>query len=202
MSGRKTVGRNAALAAGIAAALCLLQGCAAPLMVAGAAAGTAGTVAAGDRRTASSVVDDQLIESRIRSALDSDPTLIDDVHVSATSYNQIVLLTGQVPDDETGQRVIARVRSVAGIRDIHDHLEIGPPTMLPQRSRDALITTRVKSDLLSAEGAPSIRVKVVTENGVVYLMGLVKREDAERVSGIAQKVEGVRMVVLVFEYIS
>jgi osmotically-inducible protein OsmY len=199
MNGSKGKGPGAALAAAIAA-LCLLQGCAPPLMVAGAAAGTAGTVAAGDRRTTAAFVDDQLIESRARGALDSDRRLIDDVHVTVTSYNQVVLLTGQVPSEDIHQRVVDHVRAVQDIRAIHDHIEVGPPSMLPQRSRDTLITTRVKSDLLGSEGAPSIRVKVVTENGVVYLMGLVKRGDVERIAGIVQRVEGVRQVVLVFEY--
>jgi osmotically-inducible protein OsmY len=183
-------------------ALLILQGCAAPVLVAGAAAGTAGAAAVGDKRTPSSFVDDQVIESRVRKAVNSDKALIDDVNVSVTSYNQVVLLTGQVPDEETRQRVIDHVRGVADIKRIHDHLEIGPPTLLPQRGRDTLITTRVKSDLMGDNGVPSLRVKVITENGVVYLMGLVRHEDVDRITGIVQQVDGVKMIVTVFEYIS
>lgn len=179
-----------------------LQGCAPPLLVAGAAAGTAGAVAVGDKRTPAAMMDDQLIESRAHKALDSDSALIDDVHVTVTSYNHIVLLTGQVPDEEARQRVIDHVRGVASVKDIHDHLEIGPPTMLRQRSRDTLITTHVKSDLMGENGLSTLNVKVVTENGVVYLMGMVARENVDRITGIVQKVDGVKLVVLVFEYVS
>ena len=184
------------------AALLALEGCAAPVLVAGAAAGTAGAAAVGDKRTPSAFVDDQVIESRVRSAINADPTLVDDVNVTVTSYNQVVLLTGQVPDDETRQRVIDHVRGVADIKRIHDHLEVGPPTLLPQRGRDTVITTRVKSGLMGENGVPSLRVKVITENGVVYLMGLVKRQDVDRITGIVQRVDGVKMIVTVFEYIT
>lgn len=189
----------------ISAALLMLasmQGCAPPLLVAGAAAGAAGAAVVADKRAPGVVLDDQRIETRARGAVNSDRALAEDVNVSITSYNQVVLLTGQVPDEAARQRVIGHVRSVDKVRRIHDHLEVGPPSLLRQRSRDTVTTARVKSELMGETGLPAVHVKVVTEKDTVYLMGRVRREDAERIGGIVQRVDGVRLIVLVFEYIT
>lgn len=177
----------------------LIQGCAAPLLVAGAAAGAAITQ---DKRPPAVMLEDERLESRIAGVLNEDRSLARDVRVSVTSYHQVVLLTGQIPDDAARQRVLAHVRAIEQVRRIHDHLEIAPPAQLGQRSRDTMITARVKSALAGENGFPSAHLKIVTEKDTVYLMGRVKREDATRIGAIVQGVDGVRMIVLVFEYLA
>lgn len=174
--------------------------CAPPLLIAGAAAVGAGAVVS-DRRTARVVVEDQKIESAATDSINSDQQLAKGVHVSVTSYNQVVLLTGQAPDDQAVNRIVRHVQGVGQVRNIHEHIERREPAGFRQRSRDTLTTSRVKSALLGEEGLSSLQVKVVTENDSVYLMGMVRRAEAERVSQVVQDVDGVRRVVLVFEYI-
>ena len=184
------------------AVLGTMQGCAAPLLVAGTAAGVAGATVVADKRTPAVALDDQRIEMRGRGAIDGDRALARDVNVSITSYNHVVLITGQVPDEAARQRVLGHVRGVDKVRRIHDHMEIGPPSLLGQRSRDTMTTARVKSELMGENGIPSIHIKVVTEKDTVYLMGRVRRDEAERIGAIVQRVEGVRLIVLVFEYLA
>jgi len=201
-SGRTPI--RAALPAAIIAALlaALLQGCAPPLLVAGAAAGAAGAAVVADKRAPGVVLEDQRIESRSQGAINSDRALAEGVNVSVTSYHQVVLVTGQVPDEPARRRVLDHIRNLDGVRKIHDHLEIGPPSLLRQRSRDTMTTARVKSELMGEAGVPSVHVKVVTEKDTVYLMGRVRRADAERIGAAVQRVEGVRLIVFVFEYIA
>jgi osmotically-inducible protein OsmY len=175
--------------------------CAPPLLIAGAAAGAAGAAVVSDRRTARVIVEDQKIESAAIDAINADLRLAEGVHVSVTSYNQIVLLTGQAPDGNAIDRVVQHVRGIDKVRSIHSHIETRAPTTLRQRSRDTLTTSRVKSALLGEEGLSSLQIKVVTENDAVYLMGMVRRSEADRVAHVVQQVDGVRQVVLVFEYI-
>jgi osmotically-inducible protein OsmY len=183
-------------------AIGLLQGCAAPLLVAGTAAGVAGAAVIAERRAPEIVLEDQGIEMRIMRAINDDRALADGVKVAATSYNRVVLLTGQVADEAARQRVLTHVRDTAGVTQIHDHLAIGPTALLAQRTRDTRTTARVKSELLGESGIPGVHVKVVTEKDVVYLMGRVSREEAQRAAALAQRVDGVKQIVLVFEYLS
>jgi osmotically-inducible protein OsmY len=173
--------------------------CAPPLLIAGA--GATGAAVVSDRRTARVVVEDQIIEAEAADAINDDLLLSDGVHVSVTSYNHVVLLTGQAPDQAAVDRIVQHVRGVDKVRSIHNHVDIGPATSFGQRSRDTLTTARVKSTLLGEEGLSSMQVKVVTESDSVYLMGMIRRSDAGRVAEVVQQQDGVRRVVLVFEYI-
>ncbi len=176
-----------------------LAGCV-PLVVGGAAAGVA---VAHDRRTASAVLQDQLIEATLYDRLARDKDFGDDTHISVTSYNQIVLLTGEVPTRELGLRAAQYAREHEKVRQVHNELVISAPSSLASRSNDALITTAAKSSLLGVdiEGFDPTRVKIVTEAGTVYLMGLVTREEAEKVSDQVRRTQGVRKVVRLFELI-
>lgn len=194
--------RTIVTAAMLLMAISLLPGCAAPLLVAGTAAGVAGAAVIAERRAPEIVLEDQGIEMRVMNAINGDRALANGVKVSTTSYNRVVLLTGQVTDEATRQRVLAHVRATAGVTNIHDHLDVGPTALLAQRTRDTRTTARVKSELLGETGIPGVHVKVVTERDVVYLMGRVSREEAQRAAALAQRVDGVKMVVLVFEYLS
>lgn len=175
--------------------------CAPPLLIAGAAAGATGAAVVSDRRTARVVLEDQKIETEAADAINADRRLSEGVHVSVTSYNHIVLLTGQAPDQGAIDRIVQHVRSVEKVRNIHNHIDTRAPTTFRQRSRDTLTTARVKSALLGEEGFSSMQVKVVTENDSVFLMGMIRRGDAERVAQVVQQVDGVRQVITVFEYI-
>ena len=189
--------RNWMAAALIALALGPCAGCVAPVLVAGAAAGAA---VATDKRTSAAVLDDQAIELKAGGELNADETL-KDARIAVTSYNRVVLLTGQVPDQAVRERALAHVNMVDKVRRVHDELVIGPSISMKQRGIDSLTTAKVKSRLLGEQGLPSVHSKVVTENGVVYLMGLAKHNEAQYIAQIVQQVDGVKQVVLAIEYL-
>lgn len=174
-----------------------IQGCA-PAVVAGA--GTA-AVAAHDRRTVGSFVDDQTIEVRAASAIRTDEDLRRDTHVNVTSMNGIVLLTGEAATAEARDRVLAKVREVPGIRRTVNEIRIAPPSSFGARSHDTWLTTKVKTKLIKTETLDSMRVKVVTENKAVYLLGLVTQQEATLATDAARSTGGVARVVKLFEYL-
>ncbi|PWW45619.1 BON domain-containing protein [Melaminivora alkalimesophila] len=170
----------------------------APLVIGGGA--MVGTMMAIDRRTAGTQVEDEGIElraaSRIREATG------ERVHVNVTSYNRQVLLTGEVPTQEERARVEQIVRGVENVASIVNELAVMAPTTFSQRSNDTFITGKVRASLVDAKDLTASAFKVVTERGVVYLMGRVTQREATRAAEIARGVNGVRKVVRVFELIS
>ena len=178
------------------AVLPLAQGCV-PLVVGGAAA--TGVAVANDRRTAGTMADDESIEAkasgRIRNRFGEEP------HVSVVSYNRSVLLGGQAPDAKVKAEVERIVRGVEGVRSVLDEGVVGSATSMSTRSNDSLITSKVKARFIDANKFNVLNVKVVTENGVVYLLGLVNKQEASDSSEIARTTSGVQKVVRVFEYI-
>jgi len=175
----------------------LLQACA-PVIVAGA--GTA-AVAAHDRRTVGAFVDDSAIEIKVRNAISGDESLRNDAHISITSMNGIVLLSGEAPTHEQRDRILAKARTVAGIRQIANEIRVAPRAPFGSRSYDTWLTTKVKTKMVWTDELDSTRVKVVTENGAVYLLGLVTQKEAELATQAARGVSGVARVVKLFEYI-
>lgn len=175
-----------------------LQGCV-PALVIGGAATTAAVVH--DRRTAGSIVDDQGIEFKALAALRSDEDLYRQAHINVTSYNSIVLLTGEAPTEALRNRALELVRPIDRVRSVHNEIRIAAPSSLTSRASDTLLTGKVKASLVGAENIDATRVKVVTEAGVVYLMGLVTRTEADAASDIASRVSGVQRVIKIFEYI-
>jgi len=176
----------------------LVSGCAPPVIVAGAAAGA--TVAT-DERTTGTVVEDQAIEIKAAHAINTDQTVGGQVHVSVTSYNNVVLLTGQAPNKALADKVVSLVQTVEKVVRIHNEITVGPLATFRERSHDTWITTRVKSALLGAKGFEATRVKVVTESGTVFLMGLIARDQATNIASTVQQVNGVKRVVKIFEYL-
>lgn len=178
-------------------ALTQLQGCA--TAVVGAAA--TGTAVALDRRTTGVVVSDQEIEfrslSRMKEALGSNASSI-----SSTSYNRQLLLTGQVPDDNTRNRATDVAKGIPDVRSVFNELSVSGATSLTSTANDAAITSKVKARLLRDERTPGTKVKIVTEAGVVYLMGLVTRAEADVTTEIARTTSGVIKVVTLFEFIN
>ncbi|MGV3492793.1 MAG: BON domain-containing protein [Ramlibacter sp.] len=181
-----------ALAATLAAAT--LAGCA-PLLVGGAAVGTALMVT--DRRSSGAQIDDEAIE--LRSAARLREALGDRVHINVTSYNRQVLLTGETPTEAMKQQAEQIVGRVDNVRAIVNDLAILSPTTLPQRSGDVLITGKVRASLVDASDLQANAFKVVTERGVVYLMGRVTQREADRATSIARQINGVQRVVRIFE---
>lgn len=179
----------AALAGGLSACV--------PLVVGGAAMGT---MVAVDRRTSGTQLEDETIE--MRSANRIYEILGDRAHVNVTSWNRQVLLTGEVPAAEDRQKVEQTVLGVENVRSVVNELVVAPNTSVSQRSNDVLITGKVKASFVDAKDIMSSAFKVVTERGVVYLMGRVTQREATRATEITRGVSGVAKVVRVFEIIS
>ena len=186
--------RATALALAAAAGL---SACA-PLLIGGALVG--GALVATDRRTSGTIVEDEAIElkgaSRLREALG------ERANVSVTSYNRVVLLTGDVGDaaeKASAEQVVARIENV---QSVVNELVIGLARSVVSRSRDGFLTTKVKASLIDARDLFSNSVKVVTSHQTVYLMGRVTEREATRAAEVARGVDGVRKVVRVFELIS
>ncbi len=178
------------------ACACILQGCVA--VAAGGAA--AGASAAVDRRTTGTLVEDQAIELKAVRALNADKEINDQAHLNVTSYNMVVLLTGETPTEELRQRAGTIVQGVEKVTTVHNEITIAAPSSLMTRSSDTVITSKVKTKLLADESIEGVNIKVVTENGVVYLMGLASRAEADRATEVARKTGGVQKVVKVFQY--
>ena len=181
--------------AAVLALAALAGGCAAVAVGAGAAAGYS---VYEDRRSTGTQVDDQRIESRASSAIDQ--RFGWKVHVNVTSYNRSVLITGEVPDAVTHAEVEKLVAALPGVRTLSNELLIGPLSSLAARTGDTVTTSNVKTRFLGAKNFNAIHVKVVTESGVVYLLGMVTEVEANAATEIARTTDGVKKVVKVFEY--
>lgn len=180
----------------VMAIVAALSGCAAAV-VGGVVAG--GMVAT-DRRTTAAQLEDENIE--LRAANNLTATFGDRAHLNVTSYNAMVLLTGEVPtaqDKLLAEQIVSRV---ANVRSIVNDLAVMPNSTLTQRSADSLITGQVKASMVDASDLFANTFKVVTERGVVYLMGRVTQREADRATEIARSVSGVQRVVRVLEIVS
>lgn len=173
-----------------------LSGCAGVLV--GGAATSA--VVANDERTTGTFIEDQTIELKALDAIRSREHLKSQTHLSVTSYNQTVLVTGQAPSEALRKEAISLISQVEKVNRIFDEIEIGAPTNLATRSNDSLLTAKVKTKLFTLDGFDATKVKVVTENSVVYLMGILPTADADTAATAASFVGGVRKVVKLFEY--
>ena len=174
----------------------LLSGCA-PLLVGGA---VMTSVVAVDRRTTGTQIEDEAIELKVASAINKE--LGDRVHLNVTSYNRRALLTGEVRSEADRARATLLAQSQENVKDVVNDLMVGPPSSLTQRTKDTVITGQVKAAFLDAKDLQSNAVKVITERGVVYLMGRVTTREAQRATDIARGIGGVAKVVRVFEDIS
>jgi|TARA_B110000977_G_scaffold40059_1_gene53845 osmotically-inducible protein OsmY len=123
-------------------------------------------------------------------------------NINVTSFDGIVLLTGQVSSADLIPIASAQVAPLRNVRKVHNELTVAGKTSYLSRTNDSWLTTKVKSAMAAAESADSTRIKVVTENGVVYLMGLVTREEADAAADIARHIQGVQKIVKVFEYMN
>ena len=176
--------------------LSVLSGCAA---VAVGGAGAAAT-SINDRRTTGAQIEDQSIELKAFQALNADEELKEQANVSVTSYNTVVLLTGETPTDAMRERAVEIVKNVDKVTHIYNELTIAAPSSMTSRGSDSIITSKLKTKMVADADVNGLALKVVTEKGVVYLMGLVSRNEAEVATEIARNTGGVQKVVKLFQY--
>lgn len=174
-----------------------LSGCA---VVAIGGAGAAATATAIDSRTTGAQVEDQTIELKAYRALNADTELKQAAHLNVTSYNSVVLLTGETPTPALRRRAVALVKGIDKVTHIYDEIAIAAPSSLVSRSGDTYLTAKVKTRMFADEQLSGLKIKVVSENGVVYLMGLVSRAEADRATDIARRTGGARKVVRLFQH--
>ncbi|HTT09132.1 MAG TPA: BON domain-containing protein [Gammaproteobacteria bacterium] len=173
-----------------------LNGCAA-VMFGGVATGAG---AAHDNRTTGTIVEDEAIELKASKAFFDNKAVNDQAHINVTSYNNIVLVTGETPTAELHDEVVNIVKNISKVRKVYDELAIAAPSSLTSRSSDTLLTGKVKAQIFGMKDFDPTRVKVVTERGIVYLLGLITKADGDRVTDVARQVGGVQKVVKLFEY--
>jgi len=173
-----------------------LQGCVDAIIIGGVATGV---YLAADRRQAEVMLADQRIEfaasHRVGEALKGQG------HVNVTSYNSMVLLTGEVPTAQAKAEVEKIVSEVPQVKAVVNELQIAGTSSAASRSNDAYITSKVKANFLGNGKFRATDIKVVTEAGVVFLLGLVTREEADAATEVARGTAGVQKVVRVFEYV-
>jgi osmotically-inducible protein OsmY len=179
------------------AAATVLPACA-PVLVGGAMVG--GALASVDRRTAGTQVEDQSIE--LKGAARVRELTGDQANVSVTSYNRVVLLTGEVPDAAARSTVEQAIGRIEGVRSVVNELAVMGKTTLTARSNDAVLSARVKAGFIDAKDLQVNTIKVTTERGVVHLMGRVTEREAARAVAVARSVPGVQKVVRVFEILT
>ena len=175
-----------------AAAAALLQGCF-PLAATGIGAGA---LVATDRRTTGIYIEDEAIELKSLRAFMRFPS----AHVNATSYNRRVLLTGEAPSDEAKKQIEDTIRGIDNVKDMVNEMQVAGASSYAARGADSLVTSNVKARMVNNGKFSPMHVKVVTEAGVVYLMGIVDKQEAEAAVDIARTTSGVSRVVKVFEY--
>lgn len=195
MSSKISVRNVTLLLSGATLAMLTLTACA-PILIGGAVTAVALTE---DRRTSGAFVDDENIENRALLRVKS--RFGDQIHINITSYNRHVLLSGEANSDAVKRSVEDEVATVPGIKRIFNEMAVGPQAGVIAVSNDTRLTTIVKTRFLEANRFQANHVKVITEANVVFLMGVVKRAEADAATQLASTTSGVSRVVRLFEYL-
>lgn len=154
-------------------------------------------------RTAGAVVEDQSIETKVAVNMKSQEPAFNDSNFSVISHNGVVLIVGQVESEALKSRATDIASQASSkIKRIHNEMEIAGKTSLLARSNDAWVATKVRTLMLTNNEVPSDQVRVIAENGSIYLMGLISQAEGDRAANLARNVSGVTKVVKVFEYIN
>ena len=177
--------------------LLLLYGCAAAVVTGGAA----GASMAIDNRTTGTVIEDQAIELKVSQSFRQNEEIRKKAHWNVTSYNTKVLLTGEAPTEIIRNQMVDIASNVEKVTKVHNEITIAAPSSMMSRSSDTVITGKVKTKLLADKNTEGLSIKVVTEKGVVYLMGLVSRVQADLATDVVRQSGGVQKVVKLFEYL-
>lgn len=151
-----------------------------------------------ERRTVGTFIDDNLIEASILKEILTDPSLGRSVHISSTALNGILLLTGEVSTEQQKQRASEIANSYQGVTQVVNQLDLVGKSSLTSRTNDSLITAKVKTELVRDKAVDSTNIKVVTERGVVYLLGIVTPVEGETAIKLSKTVSGVTRIVKVF----
>lgn len=178
--------------------LCLtLQGC---IFAVGAVAGAAAIAVVYDHRTIKRAIEDTEIANKIVDKIHTVPALKKNSHVEVTVFNQVVLLTGETPTADLRDQVEVFAKTTEGVKRVYNQINVQGPTSTLTRTSDSWITTKIKSEMLANDDLRSGNIKVVTESGIVYLMGNVRHGQADIAVNIARQVNGVQKVVKIFQY--
>lgn len=153
-------------------------------------------------RSIGNKIDDQFLEPNVANAISrSHPDLTGPTsHIVVTSYNGVILLAGQAPRADLKEKAAQVANGVQGVKKLHNELQVLQPTSALARSNDALITSKIKTLMLADSKVPSAKIKVVTENGIVYLMGLVTRAEGAAATNVASGASGVQKIVTLYQY--
>jgi len=153
-------------------------------------------------RTFGSKIDDSLIETKVAvNVAKASPDLDNASHIVVTSFNGVVLLAGQTPRADLKQLAEQAASQVQKVKKVNNELQVIAPSSLLARSNDTWLTSKIKTEMLTDSTIPGSRIKVVTENGIVYLLGLLTQQEATRATNLVQGVGGVQKIVKLFEYI-
>jgi osmotically-inducible protein OsmY len=186
---------NAVIIMCAALILTQLQGC-----VGVVAAGGAGAAVAADRRSAGTIVDDEAIELKTGNAIFGNDDLGKKAHINITSFDYVVLLTGETPTAAMRDRAVDIARHIDKVRKVYNEIVVAQPTTIKSRGTDTWITAQIKAKLLGNKNISAANVKVVTENRTVYLLGMVSHAEANAATETARFVDGVTRVIALFEY--
>ncbi len=189
--------QNKALLFAFVCVTLLLQGCAA--VVIGTAAVASSALVIHDRRSTGTFIDDNSIEFKAERRLNDENEPTAGSNLTVISYNHVVLIVGQVSDEQSRQRATEIVKGVPKVRKVHNQVRISGHTTYLARTNDAYITSKIKSLFLVTKGIDATRIKVVTDSGVVYLLGLVTKDEGKIATDIARNTGGVQQVVQVVE---
>jgi len=182
---------------GLLASALSLTACGTGVVVASA---TAGGSIVYDHRDFSTQIDDKTIVYKVKQQYVNNKAIMNDAHISVTSFNHVVLLVGQAPNAGVRSEAVKIAQSTPKVRRVFNRIKIAPHATIKQATNDTWITTKVKADMLAEKGLQSTQIKVVTEKRTTYLMGLVSRKQAGIATNVARHVSGVNKVVKLFEY--
>ena len=180
----------------LGATICL-QGCVAAVIGGGAVAAKVAT----DPRTTGTQIDDETLEFKVENAVEKDAQIKAEGRVNAVSYNGRVLLIGQVPNSDVKDTATALAKGVKGVNEVYNELTVSPKISFAQISKDSWLTTQVKSKMFVDGRVKATDVKVISENGEVFLLGNVTQSQANAAADIASKISGVKKVIKVFKYL-
>jgi len=152
------------------------------------------------KRTVGTQVEDQNIETKISHNLRRTDARLGDARINVDAYNGVVLLTGQVPSQELKEKASEVAREVRNVREVHNELSVAANLPASQRLSDSWLNTRIRTSLAANERIDSGRIRVVTENASVYLMGIVSRAEGDRIVDAVSNVGGMQRIVKVFDY--
>ena len=182
---------------GVIATAAILQGCVAVAVV----GVVGGASVATDNRSLGNQIDDQKIEIDAHTELAASEALSENTNLQVVSVNGSVLVVGQAPNSYLRDQAIKLLNEVNGVNQLHNQIRISNTTAFTTKTNDVWLTSKVKTSLFSSDKLDATNIKVVTENGEVFLMGLVTKAQADIAVDIARNVSGVNRVFKIFEYV-